>query len=156
MSSIWTITKRELAGYFYSPVAYVFLVIFLLMTGAFTFLIGQFMDSNQASLRPFFQWHPWLYLFLVPAVGMRLWSEERRLGTMELLLTMPISLWHCIVGKFIASLGYDPDTGVTYEVFFSRRGKKAGDSGISEDLYELGVAISKEMQNLLGKKNGNI
>ena len=102
MSSIWTITKRELAGYFYSPVAYVFLVIFLLMTGAFTFLIGQFMDSNQASLRPFFQWHPWLYLFLVPAVGMRLWSEERRLGTMELLLTMPISLWHCIVGKFIA------------------------------------------------------
>ena len=103
MSNIWTITKRELGGYFNSPVAYVFLVIFLLMTGAFTFLIGQFMDSNQASLRVFFTWHPWLYLFLVPAVGMRLWSEERRLGTMELLLTMPISLWHCIIGKFLAS-----------------------------------------------------
>jgi ABC-2 type transport system permease protein len=103
MSNIWTITKRELAGYFNSPVAYVFLVIFLLMTGGFTFLIGQFMDSNQANLRTFFTWHPWLYLFLVPAVGMRLWSEERRLGTMELLLTMPISLWHCIVGKFLAS-----------------------------------------------------
>ena len=103
MSNIWTITKRELGGYFNSPVAYVFLVIFLLMTGAFTFLIGQFMDSNQASLRAFFTWHPWLYLFLVPAVGMRLWSEERRLGTMELLLTMPISLWHCIIGKFLAS-----------------------------------------------------
>ncbi|MAS76937.1 MAG: ABC transporter permease [Verrucomicrobiales bacterium] len=103
MSNIWTITKRELAGYFNSPVAYVFLVIFLLMTGAFTFLIGQFMDSNQANLRAFFTWHPWLYLFLVPAVGMRLWSEERRLGTMELLLTMPISLWHCIIGKFLAS-----------------------------------------------------
>jgi len=103
MSNIWTITKRELAGYFNSPVAYVFLVIFLLMTGGFTFLIGQFMDSNQANLRAFFTWHPWLYLFLVPAVGMRLWSEERRLGTMELLLTMPISLWHCIVGKFLAS-----------------------------------------------------
>ena len=73
------------------------------MTGAFTFLIGQFMDSNQANLRAFFTWHPWLYLFLVPAVGMRLWSEERRLGTMELLLTMPISLWHCIIGKFLAS-----------------------------------------------------
>ena len=72
MSNIWTITKRELAGYFNSPVAYVFLVIFLLMTGAFTFLIGQFMDSNQANLRAFFTWHPWLYLFLVPAVGMRL------------------------------------------------------------------------------------
>ena len=103
MSNIWTITKRELAGYFNSPVAYVFLVIFLLMTGAVTFLIGQFMDSNQANLRAFFTWHPWLYLFLVPAVGMRLWSEERRLGTMELLLTMPISLWHCIIGKFLAS-----------------------------------------------------
>ena len=103
MKSIWTITKRELAGYFNSPVAYVFLVIFLLMTGAFTFLIGQFMDRNQATLQAFFMWHPWIYLFLVPAVGMRLWSEERRLGTMELLLTMPISLWHCIIGKFLAS-----------------------------------------------------
>jgi len=103
MKSIWTITKRELAGCFNSPVAYVFLVIFLLMTAAFTFLIGQFMDRNQATLQPFFMWHPWIYLFLVPAVGMRLWSEERRQGTMELLLTLPISLWHCIVGKFLAS-----------------------------------------------------
>ncbi|HIL73370.1 MAG TPA: ABC transporter permease [Verrucomicrobia bacterium] len=103
MKSIWTITKRELGGYFNSPVAYVFLVIFLLMTAAFTFLIGQFMDRNQATLQPFFMWHPWIYLFLVPAVGMRLWSEERRQGTMELLLTLPISLWHCIVGKFLAS-----------------------------------------------------
>jgi ABC-2 type transport system permease protein len=103
MKSIWTITKRELAGYFNSPVAYVFLVIFLLMIAAFTFLIGQFMDRNQATLQPFFMWHPWIYLFLVPAVGMRLWSEERRQGTMELLLTLPISLWHCIVGKFLAS-----------------------------------------------------
>ncbi len=103
MKSIWTITKRELAVYFNSPVAYVFLVIFLLMTAAFTFLIGQFMDRNQATLQPFFMWHPWIYLFLVPAVGMRLWSEERRQGTMELLLTLPISLWHCIIGKFLAS-----------------------------------------------------
>ena len=103
MKSILTITKRELAGYFNSPVAYVFLVIFLLMTAAFTFLIGQFMDRNQATLQPFFMWHPWIYLFLVPAVGMRLWSEERRQGTMELLLTLPISLWHCIIGKFLAS-----------------------------------------------------
>jgi ABC-2 type transport system permease protein len=103
MKSIWTITKRELAGCFNSPVAYVFLVIFLLMTAAFTFLIGQFMDRNQATLQPFFMWHPWIYLFLVPAVGMRLWSEERRQGTMELLLTLPISLWHCIIGKFLAS-----------------------------------------------------
>ena len=103
MKSIWTITKRELAGYFNSPVAYVFLVIFLLLTAAFRFLIGQFMDRNQATLQAFFMWHPWIYLFLVPAVGMRLWSEERRQGTMELLLTLPISLWHCIIGKFLAS-----------------------------------------------------
>ena len=82
MSNIWTITKRELAGYFNSPVAYVFLVIFLLMTGAFTFLLTQFIENKQATLRMFFYWHPWLYLFLVPAVGMRLWSEERRLGAM--------------------------------------------------------------------------
>ena len=88
MKSIWTITKRELAGYFNSPVAYVFLVIFLLMTAAFTFLIGQFIDRGQATLQAFFMWHPWLYLFLVPAVGMRLWSEERRLGTC-LLYTSP-------------------------------------------------------------------
>jgi len=103
MKSIWTITKRELAGYFNSPVAYVFLVIFLLMTAAFTFLIGQFIDRGQANLQAFFMWHPWIYLFLVPAVGMRLWSEVRRLGTMELLLTMPITLWQCIIGKFLAS-----------------------------------------------------
>ena len=103
MKSIWTITKRELAGYFNSTVAYVFLEIFLLMTAAFTFLIGQCSYRGQASLQAFFMWHPWLYLFLVPAVGMRLWSEERRLGTMELLLTMPITLWQCIIGKFLAS-----------------------------------------------------
>ena len=101
--NIWVVAKREFTDYFTSPVAYVFLVIFLLMTAAFTFLIGQFMDRNQATLQPFFMWHPWIYLFLVPAVGMRLWSEERRQGTMELLLTLPISLWHCIVGKFLAS-----------------------------------------------------
>jgi ABC-2 type transport system permease protein len=106
MKSLLTITKRELAGYFNSPVAYVFLVIFLLMTGAFTFWIGQFFDRNQANLQPFFMWHPWIYLFLVPAVGMRLWSEERRLGTMELILTMPISPWQSIGGKFIASWAF--------------------------------------------------
>jgi ABC-2 type transport system permease protein len=106
MNPILTITKRELGGFFNSPVAYVFLVIFLLMTGAFTFFIGQFFDRAQANLQPFFMWHPWLYLFLVPAVGMRLWSEERRLGTLELLLTMPISPWQSITGKFVASWGF--------------------------------------------------
>ena len=100
---VQTIIKRELAGYFVSPVAYVFLVIFLMLAGFFTFTIGNFFERAEASLISFFTWHPWLYLFLVPAVGMRLWSEERRLGTMELLLTMPVTSWQAIVGKFLAS-----------------------------------------------------
>lgn len=102
-ANIKTIMKRELGGYFTSPIAYVFLVIFLLLTGFFTFTVGNFFERGEASLVSFFTWHPWLYLFLVPAVGMRLWSEERRLGTMELLLTMPLTTWQAIVGKFLAS-----------------------------------------------------
>jgi ABC-2 type transport system permease protein len=102
-ANIKAITKRELSGYFASPVAYVFIVIFLLLTGFFTFMLGRFFERGLASLESFFFWHPWLFLFLVPAAGMRLWSEERRLGTMELLLTMPITSWQAIVGKFVAS-----------------------------------------------------
>jgi ABC-2 type transport system permease protein len=102
-TNIKTITKRELGGYFNSPVAYVFIVIFLLLCGFFTFMLGGFFERREASLASFFIWHPWLYLFLVPAVGMRLWSEERRQGTMELLLTMPVTAWQAIVGKFLAS-----------------------------------------------------
>ncbi len=101
--NIKAVMKRELGGYFTSPIAYVFLVIFLVLTGFFTFTVGNFFERGEASLVSFFTWHPWLYLFLVPAVGMRLWSEERRLGTMELLLTMPITTWQAIVGKFLAS-----------------------------------------------------
>src|SRR5215212_7880840 len=103
LSHIKTIAKRELTGYFASPVAFVFIVIFLLLTGFFTFMAGGFFERNEASLISFFLWHPWLYLFLVPAVGMRLWSEERRMGTMELLLTYPITSWQAILGKFLAS-----------------------------------------------------
>lgn len=104
IANIKAIAKRELSGYFASPVAYVFIVIFLLLTGFFTFMAGFFFERGQAQLKDsFFVWHPWLYLFLVPAVGMRLWSEERRLGTIELLLTMPITAWQAIVGKFLAS-----------------------------------------------------
>jgi ABC-2 type transport system permease protein len=101
--NVRTIAKRELSGYFTSPVAYVFIVIFLLLAGFFTFMIGGFFERNEASLTAFFTWHPWLYLFLVPAAGMRLWSEERRLGTMELLLTMPVTTGQAIIGKFVAS-----------------------------------------------------
>jgi ABC-2 type transport system permease protein len=103
VANIKTIAKRELGGYFASPVAYVFIVIFLLLCGFFTFMLGGFFERREASLVSFFLWHPWLYLFLVPAAGMRLWSEERRLGTMELLLTMPITAWQAILGKFLAS-----------------------------------------------------
>jgi ABC-2 type transport system permease protein len=103
LANIWTIAKRELAGYFESPIAYVFIVIFLLLSGFFTFMMAGFFERGQANLETFFAWHPWLYLFLVPAIGMRMWSEERRLGTMELLLTMPITPWQAIMGKFIAS-----------------------------------------------------
>lgn len=100
---IRTIAKRELSGYFSSPVAFVFIVIFLLLAGFFTFMVAEFFERGEANLTGFFAWHPWLYLFLVPAVGMRMWSEERRLGTIELLLTMPVTTWQAIVGKFIAS-----------------------------------------------------
>src|SRR3954468_18839959 len=106
-ANIKTITKRELGAYFSSPLAYVFLVIFLLLCGFFTFFVGTGMGTyfkrDDASLITFFLWHPWFYLFLVPAVGMRLWAEERRVGTLELLLTMPITAWQAIVGKFLAS-----------------------------------------------------
>jgi ABC-2 type transport system permease protein len=95
--NIKAIMKRELGGYFTSPIAYVFLVIFLLLTGFFTFTVGNFFERGEASLVSFFTWHPWLYLFLVPAAGMRLWA------TMELLLTMPITTWQAIIGKFLAS-----------------------------------------------------
>src|SRR5438309_12105216 len=103
-SNVKTVAKRELVAYFSSPLAYVFIVIFLLLCGLFTFFGSPFFEMGQATLvRPFMMWHPWFYLFLVPAVGMRLWAEERRVGTIELLLTMPITAWQAIVGKFLAS-----------------------------------------------------
>lgn len=100
---IRTIVKRELSAYFESPVAYVFLVIYLLLAGVLTFTFGGFFERGEASLAAFFNWMPWLFMFLVPAVGMRLWSEERRLGTIELLLTMPVTARQAIVAKFLAS-----------------------------------------------------
>lgn len=103
-ANIKTIAKRELGAYFTSPLAYVFIVIFLLLCGTFTFFFGYFYERGVAELgQSFFFWHPWFYLFLVPAVGMRLWAEERRVGTLELLMTMPITPWQAILGKFLAS-----------------------------------------------------
>jgi ABC-2 type transport system permease protein len=101
--NIKAVVKRELSGYFGSPVAYVFIVIFLLLCGFFTFYISHFYEVGQADLRAFFEWHPWIFLFLVPAVGMRLWAEERRTGTIEIILTLPITLTEIILGKYIAA-----------------------------------------------------
>lgn len=98
----WVIFRRELLGYFQTPIAYVFMVIFIFLTGIFTFKISGFYEVGQADLRTFFFWHPWLYLFLVPAVSMRLWAEERKSGTIELLFTLPVSPFSAIVGKFLA------------------------------------------------------
>lgn len=98
-----TIFRRELAAYFATPLATVFIVIFLFAMGAFTFYLGGFYDSGQANLGIFFSFHPWLYLFLIPAIAMRLWAEERKSGTLELLLTLPIPLSAAVVGKFIAA-----------------------------------------------------
>ncbi|HEY1707785.1 MAG TPA: hypothetical protein VGG10_05935 [Rhizomicrobium sp.] len=106
LRSIWPVFKREFASYFATPVAYVFIVIFLLAMGAFTFYVGNFFDNGIADLSVFFGYHPWLYLFLVPAISMRLWAEERRTGTMELLLTLPVPLWAAVAGKYLAAWAF--------------------------------------------------
>lgn len=103
MRQLFVVFKRELASYFATPLAYVFLVIFLVLSGVFTFYLGGFYERNQADLAVFFGFHPWLYLFLVPAIAMRLWAEERKSGTIELLMTLPISRAEAVVGKFLAA-----------------------------------------------------
>lgn len=103
MTGLVHILRRELSGYFATPVAYVFIVIFLFMAGIFTFYLGNFFERGQADLKPFFLFHPWLYLFLIPAITMRLWAEERKSGTIELLMTLPVDLTAIVVGKFLAA-----------------------------------------------------
>jgi ABC-2 type transport system permease protein len=100
------VAKRELTGYFSTPVAYVFIVIFLALSSALTFYVGGFFERGQASLETFFSFHPWLYLFLIPAVAMRLWAEERKSGTIELLMTMPLSTTSAVLGKFLAAWAF--------------------------------------------------
>ncbi len=106
MSQIASIFKREFTGYFATPIAYVFLAIFVFLSGIFTFYMGSFFDRGQADLNPFFQFHPWLYLFLIPALAMRLWAEERRGGTIELLLTLPVTIPQAVLGKFLAAWAF--------------------------------------------------
>jgi ABC-2 type transport system permease protein len=103
MRNIAIIAKRELRSYFSTPLAYIFIVIFLALTGAFAFYIGRFFAREQASLMAFFMYHPWLYLMLVPAVAMRLWAEERKTGTIEILMTLPVSTFEAVLGKFLAA-----------------------------------------------------
>ncbi len=103
MRETYVIMRRELASYFNTPLAYVFIVIFLFLTGIFAFYLGNFFIRGQADLKPFFQFHPWLYLFLVPAISMRLWAEERKTGSIELLMTLPTPLYATVLGKFLAA-----------------------------------------------------
>lgn len=103
MNAVQAIFKREFMNYFATPVAYVFIVIFLMLTGVFTFYLGGFFERGQADLLPFFNYHPWLYLFLIPALSMRLWAEERKSGTIELLMTLPVTTTDAVVGKFLAA-----------------------------------------------------
>lgn len=139
--SFWNATyavfRREFAGYFATPLAYVFIVIFLLAMGSFTFYFGQFYNNGRAELNIFFGFHPWLYLFLIPAISMRLWAEEQKTGTLELLLTLPISVTAAVIGKFLAAWAFsglallltfpmwftvsylgDPDHGVIVASYF--------------------------------------
>lgn len=106
MNGVMAIMKRELRSYFVTPVAYVFIVIFLILANAFTFYLGNFYERGQADLTSFFTFHPWLFLFLVPALSMRLWAEERKSGSIELLMTLPLEVWHTVVGKFFAAWAF--------------------------------------------------
>ena len=103
MSQTLIVFKRELKSYFATPLAYVFIVIFLVLAGVFTFQVGGFFERGQADLQAFFRWHPWLYLVLIPAISMRLWAEERNSGSIELLMTLPITLGQAVAGKFLAA-----------------------------------------------------
>jgi ABC-2 type transport system permease protein len=115
MNVIGALFRRELQSYFATPVAYVFIVIFLVLMGAFTFYLGNFYERGQADLGPFFIFHPWLYLLLVPAIAMRLWAEERKTGSIELLMTLPITPWQAVLGKYFAAWAF---TGVALLLTF--------------------------------------
>lgn len=106
MRNVAIIFRRELGSYFATPLAYVFILIFLVLANAFTFYLGGFYERGQADLAPFFNFHPWLYLFLIPAISMRLWAEERKSGSIELLMTLPVTLWEAVLGKFLAAWAF--------------------------------------------------
>lgn len=115
MSIVAALFRRELRSYFATPVAYVFIVIFLVLMGTFTFYLGGFYERGQADLSAFFNYHPWLYLFLVPAIAMRLWAEERKTGSVELLMTLPVTAWQAVLGKYLAAWAF---TGIALVLTF--------------------------------------
>ncbi len=159
MTGMGAIFRREFAAYFATPLALVFIVIFLAMSGVFTFYIGGFFDRGQADLQPFFLYHPWLYLFLVPAIAMRLWAEERKSGTIELLLTLPLPVSAIVLGKYLAALAFiglalaltfpvwitvnylgDPDNGVILAGYL-------GSLLMAGGFLAIGAALSAVTQN---------
>ena len=123
--------RREFFGYFATPLAYVFIVIFLLAMGSFTFYFGQFYDAGRAELNTFFGFHPWLYLFLIPAISMRLWAEEQKTGTLELLMTLPISIASAVVGKFLAAWAFAGlALGLTFPMWLTVNYLGSPDNGV--------------------------
>ena len=159
MTEMMAIFRRELGGYFATPLAYVFIVIFLFATMSFTFYLGDFYNRGVADLAPFFNFHPWLYLFLIPAIAMRLWAEEQKSGTIELLLTLPVPLWAAVMGKFFAAWVFagialiltfpiwitvnylgDPDNGVIFASYI-------GSFLMAGGFLAIGAGISAMTQN---------
>lgn len=110
LRTVWVVFGREFRAYFATPLAAVFLIVFVVLVTGMSFMLGSFFERNQADLISFFAWHPWLFLVLLPAIGMRLWAEERRSGMIELLTTLPVRTWELVVGKFLAGWAF---TGIT-------------------------------------------
>lgn len=131
MSQLWTIIRREFASYFSTPLAFVFIVVFLLANGLATFYLGEWFAMGQADLTSFFMFHPWLYLFFLPAISMRLWAEERRNGSIELLLTLPVPLWAIVFGKYFAALAFSGlALALTFPVWISVNYLGSPDNGV--------------------------
>jgi ABC-2 type transport system permease protein len=141
MSATLAIARRELASYFATPLAYVFILLFLVLAALLTFNLGNLYERGQADLAPFFSYHPWLYLFLVPSVSMRLWAEERRSGSIELLLTQPIALWQAVLGKFLAAWLFTTlALALTFPVWITVNFLGAPDNGVIVAAY-IGSAL---------------
>ncbi|MBN1240354.1 MAG: ABC transporter permease subunit [Gammaproteobacteria bacterium] len=131
MNGMTAVLRRELKSYFSTPLAYVFIVIFLVLASAFTFYLGNFYERRQADLSPFFTFHPWLFLFLVPALSMRLWAEERKSGSIELLMTLPISVWQSVLGKFLAAWAFTAlAIALTFPIWITVNYLGAPDNGV--------------------------